>query len=124
MPFTEATYEQAIIELFEQMGYTHLYAPELERDYESPLLDAVLLDSLARINKKLPPEAIQEAIGKLKSFEGGSLIEKNRVFMDYLQNGIEIKYFAKGRNVPPSFTCWTTKGRRTTRFRLSISLPT
>ena len=41
MPFTEATYEQAIIELFEQMGYTHLYAPELERDYESPLLDAV-----------------------------------------------------------------------------------
>ena len=96
MPFTEATYEQAIIELFEQMGYTHLYAPELERDYESPLLDAVLLDSLARINKKLPPEAIQEAIGKLKSFEGGSLIEKNRVFMDYLQNGIEIKYFAKG----------------------------
>ena len=96
MSFTEATYEQAIIELFEQMGYTHLYAPELERDYESPLLDAVLLDSLARINKKLPSEAIQEAAGKLKSFEGGSLIEKNRVFMDYLQNGVEAKYFAKG----------------------------
>ena len=96
MSFTEATYEQAIIELFEQMGYTHLYAPELERDYESPLLDAALLESLSRINKKLPPEAIQEAVGKLKNFEGGSLVEKNRIFMDYLQNGVEVKYFANG----------------------------
>ena len=31
--FTEDTYEQAIIELFENMGYDHLYAPDLERDY-------------------------------------------------------------------------------------------
>lgn len=30
--FTEDTYEQAIIELFENMGYDHLYAPELDRD--------------------------------------------------------------------------------------------
>ena len=35
--FTEDTYEQAIIELFENMGYEHLYAPDLERDYTSPL---------------------------------------------------------------------------------------
>ena len=91
MSFTEATFEQAVIELFEQMGYTHLYAPEWERDHESPLLDTVLLDSLSRINKKLPPEAIQEAVDKLKIFEGGSFIEKNRVFMDYLNNGIEVK---------------------------------
>lgn len=28
--FTEDTYEQAIIELFENMGYEHLYAPDLE----------------------------------------------------------------------------------------------
>ena len=30
--FTEDTYEQAIIELFENMGYEYLYAPDLERD--------------------------------------------------------------------------------------------
>ena len=29
--FTEDTYEQAVIELFENMGYDHLYAPEMER---------------------------------------------------------------------------------------------
>ena len=35
--FTEDTYEQAIIELFENMGYDHLYAPDFDRDYTSPL---------------------------------------------------------------------------------------
>ena len=40
--FTEDTYEQAIIELFENMGYEHLYAPDYDRDYTSPLLDSVL----------------------------------------------------------------------------------
>lgn len=48
--FTEDTYEQAIIELFENMGYEHLYAPDLERDYSSPFLDSVLRESLVRIN--------------------------------------------------------------------------
>ena len=44
MIFTEDTFEQAIIELFETMGYLHFYAPELERDYASPFLDSILYD--------------------------------------------------------------------------------
>jgi hypothetical protein len=72
--FTEDTYEQAIIELFENMGYDHLYAPDLDRDYSSPLLDAVLRDSLVRINRGLPVEAIDEALLKLKTFDTGSLV--------------------------------------------------
>ena len=66
--FTEDTYEQAIIELFENMGYEHLYAPDYDRDYTSPLLDSVLRDSLVRINRGLPLDAIEEAIAKLKKF--------------------------------------------------------
>ena len=31
--FTEDTYEQSIIEQFENMGYDHLYAPDIDRDY-------------------------------------------------------------------------------------------
>ncbi len=27
--FTEDTFEQAVIELLENMGYTHLYAPDM-----------------------------------------------------------------------------------------------
>lgn len=97
MFFTEDTFEQAVIELFEGMGYTHIYAPDMNRtDYTSPLLDSVLQDSLVRINKGLPLEAIQEAIAKLKTFESGSLVQKNMAFMDYLQNGITVKFFVKG----------------------------
>ena len=97
MVFTEDTFEQAVIELFESMGYTHIYAPDMNRtDYSSPLLDSVLQDSLVRINKGLPLDAIQEAMGKLRSFENGSLVQKNMAFMDYLQNGITVKYFVKG----------------------------
>lgn len=94
--FTEDTYEQAVIELFEHMGYEHLYAPDLDRDYTSPLLDAILRDSLVRINRSLPAEAIDEAISKLRSFESGSLVQKNAVFTDYLQNGIPVKFFVRG----------------------------
>lgn len=94
--FTEDTYEQAIIELFENMGYEHLYAPDYDRDYTSPLLDSVLRDSLVRINRGLPLDAIEEAIAKLKNFDTGSLLQKNITFMDYLQNGITVKFFVKG----------------------------
>ena len=94
--FTEDTFEQAVIELFEHMGYAHIYAPDMDRDYTSPLLDAILRDSLVRINKNLTLDAIDEAISKLKYFDAGSLIQKNMLFMDYLQNGITVKYFNKG----------------------------
>ena len=97
MFFTEDTYEQAVIELFEGMGYIHIYAPDMNRtDYSSPLLDSVLQDCLVRINKGLPIEAIQEALTKLRTFESGSLVQKNMAFMDYLQNGITVKYYVKG----------------------------
>lgn len=97
MPYTEDTFEQAVIELFTNMGYIHIYAPDMNReDYSSPLLDSVLQDSLVRLNKDLPIEAIHEAVGKLKNFDNGSLVQKNTTFMGNLQNGIEVKYFAQG----------------------------
>ena len=95
MLFNENTYEQAIIELFKNMGYSHIYAPEMERDYSCPIMEATLLDCLVRLNRGLPIEAIKEAISKLKNFDNGSLVQKNAVFMGYLQDGIEVKYFHK-----------------------------
>lgn len=95
--FTEDTFEQAIIELFENMGYTHIYAPDMNRtDYSRPLLDNVLRDCLVRLNRSLPAAAIDEAILKLNDFDAGSLLQKNIVFMDYLQNGITVKYAVNG----------------------------
>lgn len=96
MHFTEDMFEQAVIELFVNMGYTHLYAPDLERDYSCPLMDAVLADSLVKLNKGLPLDAINEAIAKLRNFDTGSQLQKNMQFMDYLQNGLPVKYYDKG----------------------------
>lgn len=94
--FTEADYEGAVIELFQKLGYTHIYAPELERDYSTPFLESVLQDCLVKINKNLPYAAIAEAIGKLRDFEAGSLVQRNETFMGYLQNGITVKYLQDG----------------------------
>lgn len=98
MPFTEANYENAIIDLFQnQLGYNYLYAPDLARDYHSPFYEDMLSSCLANINKTLPQDAINEAIYKLKNFETGTLLQKNIVFMDYLQNGVPVRYFVDGQ---------------------------
>lgn len=94
--YTEGSYENSIIQLFEQMGYRHVYGPDVERDFASPLYDDELLDSLKRINHSLPQDAIKEAVYKLKNFENGELSQKNEVFTDYVQHGVEVRYFEKG----------------------------
>ena len=96
MPYTEASYENAIIQLFEEMGYTHVYAPNLNRDYKVPLYTEELTSALYRLNPSLPDDAISDAHYKLTNYENGELVQKNAVFMDYLQNGVEVRYHAKG----------------------------
>lgn len=96
-PVNEEAYENSIIELFEELGYTHVYGPDVEtRDFTSPLYEAVLTNALHQINHNLPDEAINEALFKLKNFENAELTQKNAVFMDYLQNGITVRYTEKG----------------------------
>ena len=95
--YTEADYENSIIELFQNnLGYEYIYGPDIERDFYSPLYEDVLIDSLHHLNRNLPNDAIQEALHKLKNFENGELVQKNATFMDYLQNGIPVRYFLDG----------------------------
>lgn len=94
--FTEADYEKSVIELFQNLGYSYIYAPELERDYSCPVLESTLQDCLVKINQNLPYAAIIEAIGKLRDFDAGSLLQRNEILMNYLQNGIPVKYVEAG----------------------------
>lgn len=94
--FIEENYENSLIELFEGMGYTHVYGPDVERDYKSPIFEDVLDEYIHRLNPSLPESAIQDALYKLHNFENGTLVQKNTVFMNYLQNGIEVSYHDKG----------------------------
>ncbi len=90
--FTEANYENSVIELFETMEYQHIYGPDIERDYSSPLYDDVLVQYMYKLNPSLPEEAISDALYKIKNFEIGELVKKNEIFMDYIQNGIPVSY--------------------------------
>ncbi len=91
--FDENAYEQALIQLFQGLGYDHVYGPDLtDRDYTNPLLDDVVLSSLSRINRLLPDNAIAEALRKLKHIEGANLSERNFKFTQLLQNGVEVSY--------------------------------
>lgn len=95
--YTEADYENSVIELFKNdLGYEHIYGYDVDRDFYSPLYEEVLIDSLYHLNRGLPDDAIQEALYKLKTFENGKLVQKNAIFMEYLQNGIPVKYFVDG----------------------------
>lgn len=94
---TEAAYENSVIELFQHLGYTHVYGPDVEnRDFNSPLYLDILEDSIYRINPNVPKSAIQEALFKIKNFDNGELLQQNKIFMDYLQNGITVKYLENG----------------------------
>ena len=48
--YTEADYENSVIELFENMGYRHVYAPDLDRDFRSPLYEDELEEAIHRLN--------------------------------------------------------------------------
>lgn len=95
--FREEDYEKSLIELFQNdLEYEYVYGPDIERDFYSPFYEEVLIESLYRINHAATNDAIQDALFKLKNFENGELVQKNAVFMDYLQNGIPVRYFVDG----------------------------
>lgn len=97
MPFTESNYENAALNLFtDVLGYSYAYGPDIDRDYHNPLYEDLLLPDLQRINPGLPTEALNEAVYKIKNFETGTLLQKNMVLTDYMQNGVPVTYFVDG----------------------------
>ena len=94
--YTEANYEKSVMELFQNLGYETVYAPDIERDLKSPLYDEVLERQIRLLNPTLPEDAICDALFKLKNFENGELVQRNEVFTDYLQNGVPARYNVNG----------------------------
>ena len=95
--FREEDYEKSLIELFQNdLEYEYVYGPDIERDFYSPFYEDILIESLYRINHGATNDAIQDALFKLKNYENGELVQKNAIFMDYLQNGIPVRYFVDG----------------------------
>lgn len=96
MPYTESNYENAIIQQMRALGYAYVYGPDVERDYGDPLYSDILDASIRRVNPDVSEAAITEALYKLRNIENGPLAFRNSIFMDYLQNGIDVSYTEDG----------------------------
>ncbi|SEF86608.1 type I restriction enzyme, R subunit [Eubacterium ruminantium] len=94
--YTEGDYENSIIELFQNMGYRYVYGPNVDRDYRKAIYSDELFAALRRINRDMPEDALADAVFKLNNFENADLVQKNAVFMDYIQHGVEVHYYVKG----------------------------
>jgi len=88
----ENTFENAISELFLELGYDCYCSYDIERDEHNPLYMDELIDNIYRINPDIPREAIDKAINIIQTFEAGSLEQKNDTFINYLQNGVKTEY--------------------------------
>ena len=96
---SEGMYENALMSLFENLGYETLYGPDIARDYRVPVNEPQMRFALALVNPTKPNVAIDEAIRKVMSIDTGDLVQKNEKFMDYLQNGVEVTYENGGEMV-------------------------
>lgn len=92
-------YENALMSLFENLGYETLYGPDIARDYRIPVNEPQMRFALALVNPTKPNVAIDEAIRKVMNIDTGDLVQKNEKFMDYLQNGVEVTYEKGGEMI-------------------------
>ena len=95
---TEEGYENTLIELFQQMGYAYECGYDVERDFRNPYYEADLKQALHKLNPQLSEGVLQEAFRLITHVNEGTLEQRNEQLMDYLQNGVEVKYSEDGRS--------------------------
>lgn len=89
--FTEGELEQAIIELFEQQGYTYVPGESIHRRYEDILLTDDLRSYLvSRYNNDLSDVEIQKVINKLRLINSTPLYIGNRESFRLVTEGFDL----------------------------------
>ena len=95
--FNEDAFEQGVVDhLCSEHGYEYLYGPDVPRSsdaFDDAFLPDVIEPALEAINTGISRRAVDAAITKLKEIEGGTLVSKNKSFMDMLQGGVEVRWF-------------------------------
>lgn len=94
--YTEDSYEQTILDLFNELGYEVLHGPDVDAETERDLADATipekLREAMLRINGADKTAAVDEAIRKISELFSQPLIPANMQLTDWLQNGIDVTY--------------------------------
>lgn len=97
--FTEEQLENAVLEYFEEIGYTCMPASELGRDVQEVLLLDRLETALLRLNPGMALDVIREAIRKIRHFDTTDVLTNNKVFHKYLTETVEVVELANGETV-------------------------
>ena len=100
--FSESVVEDAALAWLAALGYAVKHGPEIatgepaaeRRDpgYRDVVLEGRLRQALARLNPKLPAEALEDAFRKLTGLSTPSLLERNRTAHRMLVDGVTVEY--------------------------------
>jgi type I restriction enzyme R subunit len=95
---TEDHLEQQCLEWFQHIGYSHVFAPQLDSDGASPersdfrqvILSGRLRSALQRLNPGVPASTIDTAVLQLANPNVPGLLASNRQFHRWLTQGLPI----------------------------------
>lgn len=96
--FTEADYEQTIIDLFtNELGYEYTAGSNRQQqrqknNFRDVICEEKLLEALRRLNPDVSDNILNEAVRMLKNIDGVELIKRNRNFTEFLQNSLPVNY--------------------------------
>ncbi|AKA25095.1 type I restriction endonuclease subunit R [Pseudomonas chlororaphis] len=101
---TEDQLEQETLGWLEEVGYTHLYGPDIAPDGEHPERDhyrqVVLVERLrsaiAKLNPKVPPTAREDALKQVLELGLPVQLSANRLFHRLLVSGVPVQYQKDG----------------------------
>lgn len=94
--YTEDSYEQTILDLFNEMGYEILHGPDVDAETVRDLMDATmqgkLREAMLLINGSDKSAAVDEAMRKIHELFSQPLGPANVQMTDWLQNGIDVTF--------------------------------
>lgn len=99
--FYESDVERTIIESLVELGYSYVGDDNewlQERKLSDFINEQVLMTQLIKINKGVNIKILEEAVKTIMNIDQPSLFERNRIFHNYLIDGITIEDFSSDVN--------------------------
>jgi type I restriction enzyme R subunit len=101
---TEDQLEHEMLGWLSKSGYTHIYAPNIAYDSDTPersnyqevLLVERLRNAINKLNPNVPLEAIEDALLQVCNLNTPNLLSANRRLHNFLVNGVPVEYQQDG----------------------------
>ncbi|MFW5852508.1 MAG: type I restriction endonuclease subunit R [Nanoarchaeota archaeon] len=108
---TEQDIENVTLEMLQELGYEVVHGPDITPDSENPkrkrwddvILEDDLRQAIEKLNPKLPDEAVEEAIKKVRRLNSKTTIKNNEQFHTFLIEGIPLEYRAKNGKITSDY---------------------